>query len=136
MSRMLVIPTLALVLVAGCNSVPEEKTHHDHLLGAWQGAVHTPVGELPVTFYISEGHLGLNCILNSPNQSRRPVYCGEIAVSEQAVQILVPEVDASYTGWIGDNQLSGHWTQAGLNFHLELARLSPPELKPAAATPE
>lgn len=130
MSRMSVVPTIALaVLAAGCNTNTVPEARYDHLLGTWEGKVHTPVGELPVTFYISEGHLGLNCILNSPNQSRRPVYCGDIAVSEHAVQILVPAVDASYTGWLDENHLSGHWTQAGLNFHLELARLAPPELQ-------
>lgn len=135
MSRMLVIPALALILGTGCAAVPTAvpDARYDHLIGTWEGAVHTPVGELPVTFYISEDHLGLNCMLNSPNQSSRPVYCGEIAVSEEVVQIQVPAVDASYTGWFEENHLSGHWSQAGLNFHLELARLAPPEPEPASA---
>lgn len=127
MSRMRVVSVIAASLATACSTPTMPEADHDHLLGTWEGEVSTPVGKFPVTFHISEDDLGLKCILDSPNQNRRSVYCDGILVSAEAVQILVPAVDARYTGWFEDERLRGHWTQAGLNFHLELSRTIPPE---------
>jgi len=114
----------SLLLTVGCSTVsaPEEG-RYDDLLGTWEGAVHTPVGDLPVAFYISEAGEGLSCVLDSPNQSNVTIPCGDITVSDSVVRIVLPRVDASYRATLEADQLRGEWTQAGLNFHLQLSRL-------------
>lgn len=118
----MLIPAFTAILTVGCSTVPEPQ--YDHLVGTWEGAVHTPAGDLPVAFYISEDLEGLRCMLESPNQSTDQVPCGDIAVNEDRIQIVLPRVGVSYRGILDSDHLSGQWTQAGLNFHLELSRLN------------
>lgn len=120
-----------LLLATACSTtVTHDTENHDYLTGTWEGAVQTPVGDLPVSLYITEDAEGLSCVLDSPNQSNDRVPCGEIAIEDNTIHIVLPRVNASYRGILDANQLSGQWTQAGLNFHLELSRLqeSPDQL--------
>ncbi|MGQ9425128.1 hypothetical protein ACXYTJ_06710 [Gilvimarinus sp. F26214L] len=106
-----------IVLASSCATVERES-----IAGDWNGELETPLGNLPVVFHFYETEEGFDCTMDGAAERSVNIPCSEVAKDGDAVLVELPMVGARYEATLEEDGMSGQWTQAGLNFDLNLAR--------------
>lgn len=103
------------------------------LAGTWLGTLSTGGGNLLLALHVqSKSGNTLSAAMDSPYQKGFGIPVSSIAASGGTLTFAMSSINASYTGKIGPDAISGTFTQNGKTFALTFAR---PEVTAPAAAP-
>lgn len=94
------------------------------LIGNWKGNIDINGTQLPIVFHFNKNSGGeVGGKWDSPKQNAIGLPYSSINVAEDSVHIGIKMVNGSYEGkFIGDDSITGTWTQAGNQFPLNFSR--------------
>jgi uncharacterized protein len=124
---------LGVVLLAGCLAQAQE------IVGDWQGAIDTGMGQLRLVLHITKGADGaLKATLDSIDQGANGIPVKTATLKDSKLNLDVAAVQGSYEGKVAADgkTISGTWSQ-GKDFPLEFKRATAAiktEHKPAKPT--
>lgn len=124
---------LGVVLLAGCLAQGQD------IVGDWQGAIDTGMGQLRLVLHISKGTDGaLKATLDSIDQGANGIPVNAVTLKDSKLNLDVTAVQGTYDGKVAADgkTISGTWSQTK-DFPLEFKRATAPiktEHKPAKPT--
>ena len=96
----------------------------ERLEGSWTGRVANAAGgSLPIVLrFEASADGGVVAMLDSPEQGASNIPVTEVAVDGDSFSFVVPAVQASFTGTLSADEISGTWGQGNMTQALTLAR--------------
>ena len=90
--------------------------------GAWRGDLSVNSAKLPLVFHFTTDDNGsVRCTLDSPMQGVKGLATEVTYCSGDSLALTISKIGASYSGIIGDNEISGSFAQSGFRFPLVLS---------------
>lgn len=87
-----------------------------------QGPWHGQVANLTIVLRVEQEGSNYVAYLDSPDQGASDIPIQELSVDGDNVNFAISAIGGSFTGTIGENSLSGEWSQGGMNQALELVK--------------
>ena len=95
--------------------------------GYWKGQLNLGVQKLEMAFNIKAAENGYSATLDVPAQGAFDIPVDEIAFQEGQLQLKMNAMGASYSGMLKDAAIEGNFTQHGMTFPLNLAKVEKEE---------
>lgn len=134
----LVQPTVLLVLASALLVFGPQMAHAEPdpaPVGDWEGVLEIPGGSLRFVLHVARTEDGtLSATLDSPDQGDFDIPTGAVTYENDTLTVMVPHLNASYQGQVGENVIDGTWSQRGRNFPLRLEPMAE-EMEAGVARP-
>jgi hypothetical protein len=93
------------------------------LAGTWAGKLTTPGGSLRLVVHFKYDGTKYSATLDSPDQGARGIPFGEVNITGDSLQLVLPAANAKYIGKrTSDSTISGQWMQ-GMSLPLDLKKM-------------
>jgi uncharacterized protein len=96
------------------------------LPGAWFGRISADGTDLRIVFNLKLTEKdSLVATLDSPDQGAKDIPVGQVILDKTKLVIQAPDLNGEYNGTLtGDSTMDGTWSQNGMDFPLNLKKLS------------
>jgi uncharacterized protein len=91
--------------------------------GDWLGTLDTGMGRLRLALHITNTDQGLTATMDSLDQNANGIPVTSITRNGTSLKFEMKVISGSYDGTIGENGLTGTWTQLGKSFPLAFKRV-------------
>ncbi|MGW8122512.1 hypothetical protein ACV07N_07605 [Roseivirga echinicomitans] len=91
-------------------------------LGAWEGKITTPQGDLGLVIHLTEKENVLTATMDSPMQNAFGLAFDEVSFKEGVLKMKMNMIDGTYEGTLKEGKFIGKWKQSGMDFDLNLKK--------------
>ena len=97
--------------------------------GSWQGALKVSSIQFRIVFNIISSDEGnYKATMDSPDQGAKDIPVDKVTLAGENLKIEMPAIRGEYNGLVNSesNKIEGTWTQAGINYQLDLEKADKP----------
>ena len=123
-TTLLAIGILAGVIACGTNGNAQDVP--DAVLGNWEGKLKVQAMELRLVFRFAKTAEKVTAEMDSPDQGTTGIPVSNVSVNGDQLAIEVSTINGTYSGTLSPdgNTVDGKWKQSGMEFPLEMKRVS------------
>jgi len=127
MTKLSLLLVASLVLIICLHAFAQEEKglgEMADIIGAWQGTLKVPNGELRLVFNISQGQDGkLSANMDSPDQGAKGLPIDEATFENGSLKLNAKSIGGAFEGQLQDDgTINGNWSQSGLSFPIVLSK--------------
>ena len=100
------------------------------ITGSWSGTLDVMGNKLKLVFNIEQTDSGYKATMDSPDQGAYGVPCDAVSYADNQLTIEIKAIQGKYEGQLKEDKLAGKFTQMGMNFTLDLEKVSEEVVKP------
>lgn len=104
-------------------------SQNNNIVGSWQGALKVSGLQYRIVFNITkEKDETYKAAMDSPDQGAKDIPVDKVTLTGENLKIEMPAIRGEYNGLVNaeSNKIEGTWTQAGINYQLDLEKADKP----------